>query len=112
LAGPPFSVYFARPFLDLIGEFIEPTRRFRVSYLGRQTTALDDLALNLNQQFNVFDHNQVLKQATAIFNWATQGRTGRSNAGCADANDNVADHAKDHDSDGDPNPTWCWHDDH
>jgi hypothetical protein len=76
LAGPPFSVYFARPFLDLIGEFIEPTRRFRVSYLGCQTTALDDLALNLNQQFNVFDHNQVLKQAAAIFNWATQGRNG------------------------------------
>jgi hypothetical protein len=29
LAGPPFSVYFARPLLDLIGQFVEPPIKYR-----------------------------------------------------------------------------------
>jgi hypothetical protein len=40
------------------------------------------------------------------------GAIRQSNAGCADADNYVTDHAKGNDGDGDPNPTWCWHDEH
>ncbi len=44
--------------------------------------------------------------------WGHGSALRRSNAGCEDANENVADHTKGHDGDGDPNPTGCLHDDY
>jgi hypothetical protein len=56
LAGVSFLIYFARTPLNLIGQFMKPTRGFRVGYLIGQTATLDNLVLNLNQQFDIFTH--------------------------------------------------------
>jgi hypothetical protein len=42
----PYSVYFAYPLLDLIGQLVKATGSFRVAYLIGQTAALDNVVLN------------------------------------------------------------------
>ena len=53
-------VYFSGALLDLVSQIVKETGCFRVVDLGGQAAALDDLVLNLDQQFDVFRHGDNL----------------------------------------------------
>jgi hypothetical protein len=57
---PPGPVRFSGALLDLVSQVVKEAGRFRVVDRGGQAAALDDLFLNLDQQFDVFCHGSLM----------------------------------------------------